>query len=201
MSFMSDPSTKKVITGILYFVAAAIVIWVIYSLVVSYVVPNMPKNSRLGTLLQVQDLSVPSITGGAGAMDDINDSDFNYIHGTTFTVDGLGPDPSNEVQKYRKSVDASGRAFWEPLPMTSVSDYLTKGEFDTIIDRQILDNMTPNLKYLTQPKFIRNADNFWGNYWPEINNGPLANGRCVNYGEQKPGIYQGLAFGAPPVPQ
>ena len=195
---MSDPSTKKVITGILYFVAAAIAIWLIYTLIVSYIVPNVPKNSRLGTLLQVQDLSVPSITGAAGAMDDINDSDFNYIHGTTFTVDGLGPDPSNEVQKYRKSVDASGRAFWEPLPMTSVSDYLTPNEYNTIVDRQIISNLAPNLKYLTQPKFIRNRDNYWGVSWPNTNFGPLDNGRCVNPQdlEGMAGIYQsGIEFG------
>jgi hypothetical protein len=195
-NFTASDSMKYV----LYFVLAAFAVWIGYQIYQTYIKPHINKNSRLGTILQVSDLSQPSITGERQPGDPIDDTDFNYIHGTTFTVDGLAADPSNDVQKYRKSVDASGRAFWEPLPMTSVNDYLTAGEFNTIVDRQILNNMVPNLKYLTTAKFIRNADNFWGTYWPNENLGPLDNGRCVNPSdlEGKQGLYQGIPFGTAP---
>lgn len=183
LSFENPNSTMY---NVFLFIVAALTVALIYRAVMYF----MPKKMMTGT--DLQSLSLPSYTESQK----VSDSDFNYLHGTTVKVDGLSPDPSNEVQKYKKSVDVTGRAFWEPLPMTSVNDYLTPEEYDGILNRHILRNMTPNLKHLTMPKFIRNADNFWGTYWPNETGGPLDNGRCVDPSDLdgKQGLFQHVPF-------
>lgn len=190
LSFETTSQTNKTLWNVLYFALAAFAVWAVYYIVVNYVMPRFSPKSTMSKFLDVQSLNTPSATGS----DPVTEDDFNYLHGTTMKVEGLSQDPSNDVQKFTQMVDVSGRAYWEPVPMTSVNDYLTADEYNGILDRHVLRNMTPNLKHLTMPKFIRNADNFWGTYWPNETGGPLDNGRCVDPSDLigKQGLFQNI---------
>jgi hypothetical protein len=160
-------SSNNLFKYALYALAALVAGWVAYELYIRYF--SIPLNNLLSGV-SLSSLNSPVISGQSeAAADMIDDKDFEYIHGTTYKVDGLSPDPSNSVQKYKKTQDATGRSFWEPIQMTTTSDFLTNDEYENIVDRHVNRNMAPNLKYLTQPKYIRNADNFFGTYQPTDN--------------------------------
>lgn len=199
MSFESV-SSNNYVKYIIYALVLCLVIYLAY-MAYTYIASMMNKNvsGNLSTSTpsnpNFKDLDLPTINGS----NDINDSDFDYIAGTSFNYEGLSPDPSNDVQKYKMSMDATGRPYWEPLPMTSANDYLSPKEFDSIVERHVIRNMTPNLRKMTEPKFIRNADNFWGVYWPNETGEPLDNGRCVDPSDLKTGIFQNIKFGEQPA--
>ncbi len=160
-------NSNNAVKYVIYALVALFVVWVLYKLYV-YFFPNginwgsQPSNASFFSLGRG-----PSITGqGEAAGDDVNDSDFDYIRGTSVNWEGTAADPSNSVQKYKKTVDATGRSYWEPVPMQTTGDYLTNDEFNNIVDRHIISNLTPDLRHATLPKYIRNADNFWGTYKP-----------------------------------
>lgn len=166
VSFDSTTMNKTVRT-LLYVAAALVLAYVAYKLYL-YVFPaGIPNPFARG--MSLDSYNIPAVTGQGNYLDQVNDSDFDYIHGQTYVIDGLAGDPSNDVQKYKKVQDATGRSFWEPIPMLKTTDYLTNTEYDSIVDRHINRNMVGNLHYLTQPKYIRNADNFWGTYKPTEN--------------------------------
>lgn len=150
---------------LIYVIVALVLLWVVYQVVV-YFYPKLAwKNMMSKASLQSLG-SAPSIRGQG---DDINDNDFEYMHNTSFNYEGLAADPSNSVQKYKKTVDATGRAYWEPVPMNTPGDFLTNDEFENIVDRHIISNLAPDIRHATLPKYIRNADNFWGTYKPTNN--------------------------------
>jgi len=161
-------SSNTTVKYVLYGLAVLVVGYLAYKLYVRYF-PNglMSSGAQSSGVSLVSLGNGPVITGqGNVGGDMIDDKDFEYIHGTSYRVDGLSPDPSNSVQKYKKTTDATGRAFWEPIPMTSTADFLTNDEYENIVNRHINRNMVGNLQHMTLPKYIRNADNFFGTYQP-----------------------------------
>lgn len=153
---------------ILYIVAGMVVIWLGFKLVQRFfptIITSGGGQNATDNLIALG--SAPSVNAGDGS--DINESDFQYLGNTSFNVNRLAEDPSNSVQRYEKVMGADGRMYWNPVPMASTGDYLSKSEFESIIDRQINRNMTPELKYMTLPKYIRNASNFFGTYQPTEN--------------------------------
>jgi hypothetical protein len=118
---------------------------------------------------------------GFGFSTDLWDPQMNHILGAHSTEN---VDPSNDVQKFTSHVDpVTGKTMWTPVPMQLTQDYVTKDEFDLLIDRHVLGYNKAQLDYMTQPSFIRNADNFFGlPVWPNDDGTPLSNlrGACVN---------------------
>lgn len=156
-------TTNTTIQYILYAIVGMIVIYLGFKLVQMYF-PTIITSGQDATNKLIALGSAPSMNAGDGS--EINEADFQYLGGTNFTVNGLADDPSNSVQKYEKVLGADGREYWSPIQMSSTDDYLTKTEFDNILNRHINRNMSPELKYMTLPKYIRNASNFWGTYQP-----------------------------------
>lgn len=163
-------SSNKMVRYVLYALAAVIVLYLLYKLVQAWYPNIITSVSNTSSGASFYSLgSAPSAIPGDDT--DVNESDFNYLGGTQFTAAGVNAlnDPSNEVQKYKLVKDINGREMWTPVMMTSTSDFLSKGEFDNILDRHLIRNMVPNIKYMTLPKYIRNADNFFGTYQPTEN--------------------------------
>lgn len=155
---------------ILYGVAIMVVIWLGFKLVQRFFPTIITTGSASGQNATDDFIalgSAPYVNSGDGS--EVNESDFQYLGNSAFNVNRLAEDPSNSVQRYEKVRGADGREYWAPIPMASTGDYLSKSEFDAIIDRQINRNMTPELKYATLPTYIRNASNFWGTYQPTEN--------------------------------
>lgn len=110
--------------------------------------------------------------------------DWNFQHSAHVGVDGVeGRDPSNDVQQYTSHVNPlDGKTYYDPQVMHTPQDYLTEDEFDFIVDRHTLGYNKCRLDWLTTPSFIRNADPFFGQWWPNDDKAPLSNlrGGCVN---------------------
>jgi hypothetical protein len=122
-----------------------------------------------------------SVNTGYGYSADAWDPQMSSILGAHSTEN---VDPSNAVQKFSSHVDpVTGKTVWTPNPMQNTQDYITKDEFDVLVDRYIPGYNKAQLDYMTQPSFIRNADNFFGlPVWPNDDGTPLSNlrGACVN---------------------
>jgi hypothetical protein len=164
-------SSNKMVSYVLYAVAAIIVLYLAYKVVQklfpTIITPSAASDNTISAASLYSLGNAPSMIPG----EDVNESDFNYLGGTQFTAAGVNAmnDPSNDVQKYTLTQDINGRPFWQANQMSSTNDFLTKGEFDGILDRHINRNMVPNIKYMTLPKYIRNSSNTYGTYRPTEN--------------------------------
>jgi hypothetical protein len=141
------------------------------------VIGNSPAAAASGKAAAV----AKNTNAGFGFSTDQWDPQMNHILGAHSTEN---VDPSNDVQKFTSHVDpVTGKTTWTPVPMQLTQDYVTKDEFDRLIEQHIPANNIAQLEYMTQPSFIRNADNFFGlPVWPNDDGTPLSNlrGACVN---------------------
>jgi len=110
-------------------------------------------------------------------------ADWEFGHSAHVGTDGVeGRDPSNDVQGYDKHVNPlDGKTYYHPKTMQTPQDYLTEEEHDFIVDRHTLGYNKCRLDWLTTPSYIKNADFWFGQIWPNDNKAPLSNlrGGCV----------------------